>query len=552
MGVRGAFAIAMGALVGSSVCGALACITGGTFACTEHADCSGDGVCEPTGWCSFPDESCESRSRYSPWAGDGLAHECTTADDGTTTAFGTDESSEDGGPSGPPAVRDSEGPECGNGIVEVGEACDEDNAIEGDGCNTNCFESGTHIRREMKASLGDDEGHDVVTTAEGEHYVAGRFATQQGNGWLLKFGTKDEYDWTEDYGGGPPDAALGLALVEDTPDDCTPGDVSGTALFVAGYITPYDDPDEDPPPEQANLSARRYEDLGGGAAQCWGPAEYTSQQTVNMMKRYGDDRLVDVAAAPGLPFVVMFGHLRENMNGFDANATARAFPLGNADDLWFWTTGIGGDDDYATGGVVDGTGRIWMVGRRVENDGDIDAWIAHLAVSEADPPVPTRGWTAVVSQADRNDRFEDVALTAAGDLVAVGSKGGRGWVTIWHAETVANGTDDTPFAEHELDTPGDATIYGVAIDSAGAVVVAATVQTADHGTDAWVEKLDPTLTSRIWSHQIDGTAHGDDNARAVAIGAGDVVVVAGDLLQLQPDDVEDGVDRDVWLDVYEP
>ena len=51
---------------------------------------------------------------------------------------------------------------------------------------------------------------------------------------------------------------------------------------------------------------------------------------------------------------------------------------------------------------------------------------------------------------------------------------------------------------------------------------------------------------------IDGTAHGDDVARAVAIAPGDVVLVAGDLLQVKLEDLEDGVDRDVWLDAYEP
>lgn len=546
MGVRGAFAIAMGALVGSG-----ACIVGGTFACMEDSHCSGDGVCEPTGWCSFPDESCESHQRYSPWAGDGLAHECTTPDEGTSTTTPGTDATTDAGPSGPPAWRDSEGPECGNAIVEVGEACDEEDDLDGDGCNTDCKLSGTHKWRKLKDSLGDDEGHDVATTTGGEHYVVGKFASQQGNGWVLKFHDEGEEDWTLYFGGGPPDAALGLALLEKIPDDCAPGDVPVTALFVGGYSTPYDDPDDDEPGEKANLIAKRYDDVVGGGVQCW-TSSYGSQQTPSGMIRRGADELHDVAVAPGVEFAVVFGHLREDMNGFDANATARAFPLGSQNDLWFWTTGLGTDDDYARGGVVDEQGRIWMVGHRIEDSGDVDAWIAHLAVSAADPPVPTREWTAVIGDAASDDAFEDLARTPTGDLVAVGSKGNRGWVTAWHPETMANGTDGVPFAEHELVTPGDARIHGVAIDSAGAVVVVGEVDTPTNGTDAWVEKLDAALTMSIWSQQIDGTAHGDDTARAVAIAPGDVVLVAGDLLQVKLEDLEDGVDRDVWLDAYEP
>jgi cysteine-rich repeat protein len=550
MGVRGAFAIAMGALVGSSVSGALACIVGGTFACTEHADCSGDGVCEPTGWCSFPDQSCESHSRYSPWAGDGLAHECTTPDDGTTTAFGTDGSSEDGGPSGPPAVRDSEGPECGNGIVEVGEACDEEDAIDGDGCNTNCIESGTLRWRNIKVSTGNDQGHDVATTALGESYVVGQWASSNGNGWLLKFMTDggETQGWSGYYGAGRPDGALGLALREDVEPDC--GAEGAAALFWTGYESPYDDPDDENPSRQADQITRRSDDLGGGPGECWKSSLYNSSQTVNTMKRFGDDRNTDVATATGVEFVVAFGYHRDNMTGFDADASARAFRLGSSASLWFWSAGIDDDDDYATAGVVDEEGRIWMVGRRVDGVGDVDAWIAHLAVSDADPPVPTREWTRIYTDNARKDVFEDIARKSNGELVAVGSKGGRAWITTWMPETADNGNASAPLVELEYDLTGEATLYGVAIDGAGAVVVAGTVATAEHGKDAWVEKFDPALEKSVWSHQIDGTAHGDDFARAVAIAPGDVVVVVGDLAQVADD--EDGVDQNVWIETYEP
>ncbi|MEK7643435.1 MAG: DUF4215 domain-containing protein [Patescibacteria group bacterium] len=49
----------------------------------------------------------------------------------------------DGGPNGPPAIAFhsvfySCRPQCGNGTLNVGEVCDDDNRVDGDGCDANC------------------------------------------------------------------------------------------------------------------------------------------------------------------------------------------------------------------------------------------------------------------------------------------------------------------------------------------------------------------------------------------------------------------------------
>ncbi|MCX4241011.1 hypothetical protein [Paraliomyxa miuraensis] len=116
--------ITAGLLVGSGLglAGSLGCQPGG-FACDSDLACEGlpDGQCEPSGYCSVPDEECDSGRRYSPHSG-GLSGVCvgaidtstgpttTSAEGGTSTQDGTTtdpDSSADGtstGDPGPPRV----------------------------------------------------------------------------------------------------------------------------------------------------------------------------------------------------------------------------------------------------------------------------------------------------------------------------------------------------------------------------------------------------------------------------------------------------------------
>jgi hypothetical protein len=55
---------------------------GGAFVCAADSECAGggsQGVCEPTGFCSFSDEECSSGRRYGEAAGGGLANTCVGA-----------------------------------------------------------------------------------------------------------------------------------------------------------------------------------------------------------------------------------------------------------------------------------------------------------------------------------------------------------------------------------------------------------------------------------------------------------------------------------------
>jgi cysteine-rich repeat protein len=120
---------------------ALACIPAGTYACADDAAC-GAGTCEVTGFCSRPDRACPSGRRYSDLAGDGLADRCVDANPPDTSSDDASALS-DGESSHASTEPVRVVPECGDGIVEPGEACDEPDDVVGDGCNPDCRASGS-------------------------------------------------------------------------------------------------------------------------------------------------------------------------------------------------------------------------------------------------------------------------------------------------------------------------------------------------------------------------------------------------------------------------
>ena len=89
--------MAVGALLGAS----LGCVSGSVFQCEQAEDCHDhgtNGVCQPDGYCSFPDDTCPSGQRYGDLAGGSLAGQCVPTAGGTEDTGplpGTDDSGDD-------------------------------------------------------------------------------------------------------------------------------------------------------------------------------------------------------------------------------------------------------------------------------------------------------------------------------------------------------------------------------------------------------------------------------------------------------------------------
>jgi hypothetical protein len=80
-------------LVVAQVTTLAACGSSTVFACVSDDQCGADGRCEASGFCSFPDDACDSGRRYAPLSRDDLAGTCVPLDvaEGTSSTGGTDE-----------------------------------------------------------------------------------------------------------------------------------------------------------------------------------------------------------------------------------------------------------------------------------------------------------------------------------------------------------------------------------------------------------------------------------------------------------------------------
>lgn len=103
------------------------CQQGDTFQCGSDSECSGQGLCEATGFCSFPDDGCDSGRRYGEFAGS-LSEQCVQSEAGTsgpgmtTTTAGTTRTTAPlpttGGASSSSST--SSGDETTVGVIETG------------------------------------------------------------------------------------------------------------------------------------------------------------------------------------------------------------------------------------------------------------------------------------------------------------------------------------------------------------------------------------------------------------------------------------------------
>jgi hypothetical protein len=82
--------LGLGVLLGSG-----GCMGSDAFLCASDVHCqrgATQGLCQPSGYCSFPDDTCASGQRYGQHASDALANQCVepgVAEDGTTDAGGS-------------------------------------------------------------------------------------------------------------------------------------------------------------------------------------------------------------------------------------------------------------------------------------------------------------------------------------------------------------------------------------------------------------------------------------------------------------------------------
>jgi hypothetical protein len=114
--------------------GGAGCLSTSAFECETADDCRDagvDGRCEPTGFCSFPDDGCPSDHRYGDHAGDGLGGMCvpegddtigTSTFDPTTSASDSDTALTDAATTNADETPLTDGPDASSAVSLEGES----------------------------------------------------------------------------------------------------------------------------------------------------------------------------------------------------------------------------------------------------------------------------------------------------------------------------------------------------------------------------------------------------------------------------------------------
>lgn len=489
---------------------------GSVFACEDASDCNDGaqgGVCEPNGWCSFPDASCESGARYGALAGDGLAGQCVDEPDGTTsedpattattmatstttsasTTVDPDTTATSSTTSPTDPTEDTAMPVCPDGQLDEGEDCDDGNAIAGDGCSPDCQLSGSEVwSRTIDGGMG--QGHSLDLFANGDLAVGFVNTTDGGavpgvwrvdpNGELLWAWAYTAEQWTLAYAWG-----LDVENVENDENS------ERIVVAVEGYEN-----------GAARAGVAMLDDAGG---QLWsdgsndvllyGAILQTTGQTIvvgrdldavgigGLLRQYGPLGGI-ISSQIGEPNVPSDGF------AFDLVADGDAFyfagqhgELGNEAAFYGATVGaVAVRYDFALGVHNEGlaialdprSSRRWLAGYAE----DLGGWVAAITPEGLD-----LGATIVTDAFSAN--LHGIALDPSGAAVAVGwdsANGSRdGFVVkvapdgtrVWSSTFVTAGADDD--------------LRDVAVASDGSIFVVGT-RVGDNGVPTgWIAQLVP-------------------------------------------------------------
>lgn len=419
----------------------------------------------------------------------------TTTGPSTLDDSGTGDSSDTGNPT------TGETPaSCGDGVPDPGEACDDGNAVDTDGCNNDCTISGSVLWFHSQASgTGQtDEAFGIVVDDQGRAYVAGELHSGTNiNHWIRQY-EDDGLGWTLSFdGGGGNDGARAVALRGDT-------------VYTAGYRVVAG--------QSNNIWLRSY-DVDGNMGFT---VEYNDALN-------GSNVGQGLAIDPGGNLIVVGNEtvepLAPHVNAWIREHTPAGAPV--------WTAGYGGPaTDQARAVATDGAGNVAVVGYETVG-GQADIWVRVYDTGGAPQ------WTATYANPNGlDDDARGVVFDGDGNVIVAG------WeidpVIPWRLWLTKYDPAGTPLWSQPWDgeTGEGARAFGVTVDDTGDIVVVGQHYVAGI-SDFLVRKLDPNGIAK-WTTNIQGFEGTSQVGRAVAIGPGRRVWVAGG--------VDQGVDgRDIYV-----
>ncbi len=413
----------------------------------------------------------------------------TTGPVGTSTGeISTGEIGETGDSSGT-----GELPElCGNGVVDMGEACDKPNGIDADGCNEDCTLSGSVLwSSTIGGSLGlAEDFFGIAVDEDANAYATGALHTSNlgPDLWIQSFNPAGVVGWdlSTDGSANGLDAGRGV-LVHDG------------SLYVAGKLEMTTTGDD--------WRVGQYSLLG---AEGW-TAAFSGTGV-------GDDAPRGIASdASGRLFVSG----REFTQSNDTDVRVHQYLEGG---LVGWTAthdGAAHGADGARAVAVDADGNVVVAGFETVTGQGLDGW-----VGKYDPDGALLWSRTHRGAAGLDELASGVATDSAGNVYAVGYETvalgvSAGWVQRWDAD----GSEGWLHTWRGESVEGSATFLAVAVDGADNIVVAGS-ESADGASGASLQKLD-TSGSILWSQAVDLDDPGQKRFRAVAVGPGDHIWAAG-------------------------
>jgi hypothetical protein len=370
--------------------------------------------------------------------------------------------------------------------VDPGEACDDGNAVNGDGCNIDCGPSAQMLWDYRSGVANDDLFFNVAVTADGKIIAGGAQPGTSFDRWLSRFTSEGEVVWSRTYPESGFDWVIDVAVTD-------------TSIYAAGST-------KTGPNIQAWIAGL---DLDGEPL--WSDEVISS---------FGDAYASGVAATP---------------DG-DAVFTGLATGEGGQAEVWTRRYGAAGGMQWAQGQVITDKPK-WPLGPAVSAAPDrivVGYYTAAplsemlLAYSPAggepafDPVFPMNqgqilgasqdlAGNIFISGMDSNSgmivrRFasdaslvwsrsecvglagQSIAVDSQGDIVVIGYGNGNNFSNIRLCKYSPEG--DLRWGK-DIDGGGDDAGYGVAIMADDRIVACGRMFTKDAGNDAWLAVFSP-------------------------------------------------------------
>lgn len=369
----------------------------------------------------------------------------TTTDDPTVDPDSSSSTTDDPATTDPDSSS-STGPEvqCGNGDVDDGEECDDENTADGDTCTATCtlpVETVWQVSYNGSAS-NQDNFVDAVVDADGNIYVVGteRVTDEAFNLLLRQYMADGSEGWSVSYEGllvGGDDTGAGLVLLEDgdfVVVGTTEGEFDGDDIFAARI--------------DGTTQEIEWEILQDGPGM--GPGEND------------DADFGGAIAADADGNVYITGSLRVGPLDWDIF-------VGKYDDMgaevWQSTyTGDFGGGDFGRGIIVDAEGTTWVAGSEEIEDGEVQGLVLAYDVDGMPVAADTQvldffpnsiaidpdGNFVVLGDGEPADTFLDIIVREYDDT----------WAESWATNIDHDGTDDFAGANLSVGATGNVYVGG--------------------------------------------------------------------------------------------